>query len=388
MRRRITLATKVSAGAATTNAVLEGNTLGAGKGGANPRRSVVPEGPKRKSMAERIDEIQSDEEQPQRVVVEVSSREVFQKQESHCQQDRAREDAAEAASEVYGPMTTPKAGPPPRPKQRPRTYGTLGVVKEDKVNKDDENVEFNLRGRLRLRSKEEVGGSSASTANVAREGVGYGYRDPRAQEPRRSSSRSSGRGHVRGSSRSSDRSENRGTPPESSSEVSIPEDPELVRMQVMQLMPRPYVYYYPVFEENLVYTNLYNETMEDLLTRVHKNWPGELQHCIPDGLAPRLLHCPEDGKEDGYFSVTTVEGLKIEVRVHRKPRRKFFDVSQQATRDPWTKFSITLMFYDVGDRTIVVQPRKGNRMGVAVNSWRGYTLFFVDTSKEYAPVDM
>lgn len=131
----------------------------------------------------------------------------------------------------------------------------------------------------------------------------------------------------------------------------------------------------------LIFTGLPGETMQDLILRVVPNWPVELRHLLPDGLVPRVMLEPNQGDEDGYLAFQTREGLQVEARIHRKLRRKFFDVPEiSQDRDCWRKGSVTLLFFQNGDKNIIIQPRRGNRTKLTKTQWRGYTLLYHDPS--------
>lgn len=147
----------------------------------------------------------------------------------------------------------------------------------------------------------------------------------------------------------------------------------------MIYLPRPYRFCLPHFEEELHFTNLPNESMEELIYRVVPNWPVEFRHLLPDGLIPRVMMEPGAGEEDGFLSYQGPDGLLIDARIHRKLRRKFFDVPEiNQDRDPWRKGSLSLVFLQDGARHIIIQQRRQNRMKMTKAQWRGYTLLYCD----------
>lgn len=154
-----------------------------------------------------------------------------------------------------------------------------------------------------------------------------------------------------------------------------------INQQIYQYLPRPHFLCTPTFEPEKVFTNLPGESMEDLYNRVWPMWEEAHKHLVPPEFAPRVLMKPESGHEDGYFSYQTRDNFKIEGRIHRKPRRKYFDATAELTdKDPWRRGSCTFLFFENTDRMIVIQSRRGNRMSLTKSPWTGYTLMYEDHS--------
>lgn len=286
--------------------------------------------------------------------------------------DEAWESAGkEEETDDDAPMATPKSKP--LPKQRPRTYGNLGRAATSGSEKAKEIVgdrgepRASNPGSATNRPGGEGGdkdrrGTSSATSHPEE-------RTEKENDQRKSSSatRSSGDRREEGDQEWS----------RSSGEMDPQERHCRVMNEVVQYLPRPYRFCLPRFEEDLIFTNLFNESMEDVINRVVPNWPTEYRHLLPDGLIPRVMMEPASGEEDGYMSHEAPDGLHIEVRIHRKPRRKFFDSSEgHRDQDPWTRGSLTLMFFQTGDKTMVIQQRRGNRMKLTKLAWRGYTCFY------------
>lgn len=146
--------------------------------------------------------------------------------------------------------------------------------------------------------------------------------------------------------------------------------------QIISYLPQ----YRPDFTNRMTYTSLVNENMESMMLRVRGCLEKWAQFCIPDELILRTAHCPEHGEQDGEFEIQTKEVMNISVVIHKKERKRFFDVEKVNPTDPWQAGNVTLMFLPEGLRMMVYQERKGcQRMPYAKQYWRGYTIFFRNT---------
>lgn len=285
-------------------------------------------------MTERIEEIQSEEEEgSSRRVVLTSPREVHQvvNLRKRLEELKAKKKEESSGGDDFGPMATPKSGPQPQPKKRPQGEGEGGgAAASHAAQEREEQGEIQLRGGVRRRK-----GSATTSSDTSR-----GDRDP--SEPRVNWS-----------------------------------DREQVMQHVFTYLPKPFTFYAPSFKDEYVFVGLPYETMEDLIRRVRPNWDDVHQHLLPEGVIPRVMLKPDVGSEDGYFGLQTKEGLQVEGRIHRKERRKFFDAAEEhQDKDPWRRGTMTLMFFETGDRTIVIQERRGNRMKLTKSHWVGYTLTY------------